>query len=127
MLRYKKIKLLLESHREHIISGICCVLMFGLGFGTGKSGGAGQSAKPILQPNYTTKKVDSLAEKKKEDAQPATSKPDPDKPCLIKGNISGTNKIYHVPGGSSYKRVTPEQCFATEQDAEAAGFRKALR
>jgi hypothetical protein len=39
----------------------------------------------------------------------------------IKGNAS--SMIYHVPGSSSYDRTIPEMCFATEADAEAAGYR----
>jgi hypothetical protein len=39
----------------------------------------------------------------------------------IKGNAS--SMIYHVPGSSSYERTIPEMCFASEDDAVAAGFR----
>ena len=39
----------------------------------------------------------------------------------IKGNAS--SKIFHVPGQSSYERTIPELCFATEEDAIAAGYR----
>jgi len=39
----------------------------------------------------------------------------------IKGNAS--SMIYHVPGQSSYERTIPEMCFATEEDAIAAGYR----
>jgi micrococcal nuclease len=42
----------------------------------------------------------------------------------IKGNQSG---IYHVPGGQSYERTIPEECFASEEEAQAAGYRKAQR
>lgn len=45
----------------------------------------------------------------------------------IKGNISSSGKIYHVPGGAFYKRTVPEICFNTEADAQAAGFRKSKR
>lgn len=42
----------------------------------------------------------------------------------IKGNHSrGGEFIYHAPGGASYDRTEPEVCFATEADAQAAGFR----
>ncbi len=47
--------------------------------------------------------------------------------CKIKGNISGKNKIYHVPGGSFYERTQAEVCFATEKEAQSAGFRKSQR
>jgi hypothetical protein len=42
----------------------------------------------------------------------------------IKGNQSG---IYHVPGGQYYGRTNPEECFASELDAQAAGYRKSQR
>lgn len=43
----------------------------------------------------------------------------------IKGNSD--SGIYHVPGGRSYSRTVPEECFATREDAEAAGYRAAKR
>ena len=42
----------------------------------------------------------------------------------IKGNISSSGKIYHLPGGAFYNRTVPEACFSTEAEAQAAGFRK---
>lgn len=47
----------------------------------------------------------------------------------IKGNITsgGKEKIYHVPGGRSYEQTKPEAMFCTEEEAIAAGFRKASR
>jgi hypothetical protein len=46
----------------------------------------------------------------------------------VKGNIvdRGANKgdkIYHMPGSSSYKQTKPERCFLDAKEAEAAGFR----
>ncbi|PYI54392.1 thermonuclease family protein [Paenibacillus flagellatus] len=44
----------------------------------------------------------------------------------IKGNINAKHeKIYHVPGGRSYEQTKAEAMFCTEDEAEAAGFRKA--
>jgi len=44
----------------------------------------------------------------------------------IKGNInSKKEKIYHLPGGKSYKQTKAEMMFCTEDEALAAGFRKA--
>lgn len=39
----------------------------------------------------------------------------------IKGNAR--SRIYHMPTDSSYEATVPELCFATEEDAKAAGFR----
>ena len=39
----------------------------------------------------------------------------------IKGNAN--SRIYHLPGEPSYERTIAELCFATEEDAAAAGYR----
>lgn len=50
-------------------------------------------------------------------------------PCQqgqIKGNLN--SMIYHVPGGQSYAKTYQDvQCFNTEAEAQAAGFRRAKR
>jgi endonuclease YncB( thermonuclease family) len=48
--------------------------------------------------------------------------------CRIKGNISGSGKIYHVPGRHSYSKTVideskGERWFCTEEEARAAGWR----
>ena len=60
--------------------------------------------------------------------------PTPVPPCeQIKGNISRSGeKIYHVPGGANYDQVKideskGEQWFCSEEEAQAAGWRKASR
>lgn len=50
--------------------------------------------------------------------------------CLIKGNISSSGKIYHLPGCGSYEKTAidesaGERWFCTEAEAESAGWRKA--
>ncbi len=51
-----------------------------------------------------------------------------DETCRIKGNISGSKKnpikTYHTPKSGWYKRIKPEKCFTTEDEALEAGFRK---
>jgi hypothetical protein len=43
----------------------------------------------------------------------------------IKGNISRDGeKVYHLPGQAGYDRVQPEELFATEAEAQAAGYRR---
>jgi endonuclease YncB( thermonuclease family) len=53
--------------------------------------------------------------------------------CSIKGNfavraqLTGHRGIYHMEGCRSYRRTkTPNRWFCTEEDAKAAGFRKAF-
>ncbi|QRG69739.1 thermonuclease family protein [Brevibacillus choshinensis] len=63
----------------------------------------------------------------------STEKPsaaDPSQPegKPIKGNINAKGeKIYHVPGSSSYEQTKAEMWFATEEEAKAAGFRAPKR
>lgn len=52
--------------------------------------------------------------------------------CRIKGNISGSGRIYHVPGGHYYDRTrinasAGERWFCSEAEARAAGWRRARR
>lgn len=43
----------------------------------------------------------------------------------IKGTVRGEDKIYHLPGQSSYERTDADETFATEEEARNAGFRRA--
>lgn len=52
--------------------------------------------------------------------------------CPVVGNTD--SKIYHVPGGMSYSKMLRQnkkgdnrQCFKSEKEAIAAGYRKAKR
>jgi len=57
----------------------------------------------------------------------------PSPQCVIKGNVNRKGqRIYHLPGQLDYAHVNidkglGERWFCTEADAEAAGWRKALR
>lgn len=49
--------------------------------------------------------------------------------CRIKGNVSGSGRIYHVPGSRDYAATRidisqGERWFCSVEDAEAAGWRK---
>jgi endonuclease YncB( thermonuclease family) len=61
--------------------------------------------------------------------QAAVEIPNP-KGCAIKGNISKSGRLYHVPGsrwydGTRINLAQGEQWFCSEQDAKAAGWRAA--
>ena len=52
--------------------------------------------------------------------------------CRIKGNISSSGRIYHVPGGQYYAQTrintsNGERWFCSEAEARAAGWRRAWR
>lgn len=67
-----------------------------------------------------------------EDAVVAAADPAVPAGCVIKGNISGSGQIYHVPGQHDYAatRINPskgERWFCSAGEAEAAGWRAARR
>lgn len=142
-MNYEKLKALVSERKAQIATVVACAVMFIVGFGTGK---ATKPEKATEYSNYTpnaltkpgepqgieetlpTAPTTSTPNLPRADEKQITGKPfDPNQPCIIKGNISGSNKIYHIKGGSSYEKTVPEQCFDTEAQAEAAGFRKAKR
>ena len=43
----------------------------------------------------------------------------------VKGKLS--SGIYHLPGGASYDRTTPDRCYVDERAAQADGLRPAKR
>ncbi len=43
----------------------------------------------------------------------------------IKGNQGSNGWIYHLPGQAYYANTNPEECFASESAARAAGYRRA--
>lgn len=47
--------------------------------------------------------------------------------CLIKGNRNRKGQwIYHLPGMPYYEATRPEELFCTEEDAQRAGYRRAI-
>lgn len=65
-------------------------------------------------------------------SQTGTDARDPDRDCTIKGNISPDGMIYHMPGQRDYSRTrisekNGERWFCTEDEAVAAGWRRATR
>lgn len=43
----------------------------------------------------------------------------------VKGNINSRGeKIYHIPGQATYERTDADETFATEEEAQAAGYRR---
>lgn len=76
-----------------------------------------EPSSPVIAPTTT------------QESAPAQSS-QPTSACVIKGNISSGGKIYHLPGCASYnqteiKEVQGEMWFCSEEEAVAAGWRKA--
>lgn len=110
------------------IAGLCFVAVFVAGFGVGKSSSsppAESAAKRSL--NYTTSGQTNSNASQKNDSQaktPSTAKPKAGEECYIKGS---KGKIYHMPDGSFYERTNPAECFNSEEEAQAAGYKKSSR
>lgn len=83
----------------------------------------------IYEPtDYTQKTVEDCirASGSRTDAAPAAST---DASCRIKGNISESGRIYHLPGSANYNatridEARGERWFCTAEEAEAAGWRQ---
>ena len=66
------------------------------------------------------------------ETKPTPRQRQPANQCLIKGNISRSGRIYHIPGGQYYERTKittskGERWFCTEAEARAAGWRPSRR
>lgn len=128
MSSYEGIKKFIVNKRPQLIYGVCFVLVFIVGYGTGKASyeKVSDTKKTTEQTNYSKNVV---GEPETNGLPPAdtTTQALPEK-CEIKGNIgSGGKKIYHKPGGAFYEKTKAENCFSTPAEAEEAGFRPASR
>ncbi len=133
-MNYKNFKDKVLEYKPQILYAGATILVFVLGYGTGKGleQAKWKSKQAALEyPNYTTSKGAGANKEAEGDtsnlpgATTAVAQKDADPKCIIKGNISSKNKkIYHVASGRFYKTVKPEQCFATEEAAKQAGFKK---
>jgi len=85
------------------------------------SGGDGGSATSNPQPSASSSTSPSAAPSGGGGSAPPMSENECPPGYPIKGN--GDSGIYHVPSGAYYDVTNPEQCFATEADAQAAGYR----
>ncbi len=133
MFMYEKLKKNWPEIQPKLVWIATSLVMFGAGFGAGNYDRKNSYKRFQVKPqvNYTTQKPQgevkavSTPAPVKEAVTGKTDQPAAD--CKIKGNIGTSGKIYHIPGGRSYKIVKPEQCFNTEEEAVSAGFRKALQ
>jgi len=121
----QNIKEFYKRNEKVVLLGAAFACVFWLGFFAGKVN-SWQSAEPIIQimqyPNQS-----SILRESVQSEQVLGQTSNNSASCKIKGNVSSSGKIYHIPGGSFYNRTQPEMCFNTEAEAVAAGFRKSSR
>jgi hypothetical protein len=115
-----------KDHQQTLVLALGYILVAGTGFFLGQAT-ANDSTPPEIRIEEVFSYVNDSAVKPQTQSVPT---PAPSNDCAnkIKGNISASgNKIYHVPQGSFYQRTVAEICFATEEEAIKAGFRKSLK
>ncbi len=120
-----EIKKLLKTYQQGIVLAIGYFLVAGLAFGVGRIS-ASEVKAPDIKIEQAFIPVYNTPETKPAPEPTVAGKTTNGLDCKgqIKGNISGTSRVYHMPGGSFYNRTSPEACFANEAEAQAAGFRK---
>ncbi|MBI4054239.1 MAG: hypothetical protein HY397_02835 [Candidatus Doudnabacteria bacterium] len=128
-----------ENNQREIALAIGYALVFLMAFGLGRMSVTRTTPPEIrieepesnLNQNDNAKVQGTQSQGTPAALQPAveTVAPARQENCVgkIKGNIGQSGKIYHLPGGASYKQTIPELCFETEAEAQSAGFRKSVR
>jgi hypothetical protein len=75
------------------------------------------AGRPVQQARAVADHAREATEEAAEQGAPAQR--------LVKGNVNARGeKIYHVPGQATYERTQAEELFATEEEAQAAGYRR---
>lgn len=111
---------ILVKNEDRIILAIGFVLVTVLSFGAGKLSEVYHAQTPIVfQDNSDCVKNQKLSTGKQNEISASETQ----------GQIIGNknSRIYHLPGGGSYNKVSAENrvYFASEADAQKAGYRKA--
>ena len=121
---YSKVKEFLKLNERSVILVISFTCVFLLGFFTGKIDSYNKN-QPIIKVEKS--QLNSTILNQESQQGNVLGEKNEAGNCPVKGNISSSSKIYHLPGGSFYDRTNPEVCFNTAAEAEAAGFRKSQR
>jgi len=137
---YEQIKNWARDNKQKFVLAACFALVFIVGFGTGRFNEENENKLDGFCNNYTMNAVNKPENKDNGKTQEpitsvATQTVAPQilgqgiqSDCPVKGNISSKgSKIYHVQGGAFYNITKPEQCFQTEAEAQAAGFKRSSR
>ncbi len=123
MVTYEQLKIWSETHKQKFVLAACFVLVFLVGIGVGRyeknnrqsnrnlnNYSTNNSKEQKINPQAGEQAVLGVEAVKATTSLSGTVNPDD---CKIKGNIGTGGKIYHMPGGASYKIVKPEMCFKT--------------
>ena len=115
------------------IAAACLTVVFITGFGAGKMHSDVSNSEAPAKRSLSNYNTNSSVQQPNSQAKPTantqakpttTAENAPQNDCPVKGSKS---KIYHIVGGSFYERTNAAQCFATEAEAQAAGYTKSSR
>ncbi len=125
-------KVLSENrHLVFAVLGIAIGFVFGFRLAHKQQPLALQYNTPIIPYEQTVKSTKMLDDSVETDSKVVVSEPEntkeitPQKDCAVKGNP--TSKIYHIPGGAFYEKMKSPECFASEEAAKKAGYRRSGR
>lgn len=120
--KLKQYREFLSENEDKIILFIGFALVAFLSFGAGKISEISQPEKQIVFKDSTNCQISP-------GLSPSPGNPATPGSTMETGKIIGNknSKIYHLPGGASYEKISPANraYFATEEDAQKAGYRKA--
>lgn len=111
-----KILALIKNYQQQIVLAIGYILVVAIGFGLGRL--------TTSQPKTPEIKLEESAAIPDNYTLTVSGLQSPAK-CIIKATAS--SKIYHLPQQNGYDKLSGQVCFETEEQAQAAGYRKALR
>jgi len=116
-----KIKDLIKNNEYRIALVVGYALVASLAFGLGQLSVRNTKVTRELPSNYTGNVSGAQTASTATEAAASTD--------ACQGKIKGSaSMLYHVPGGAFYDKTThPIKCFDTEQEAQAAGFKKSSR
>ncbi|MBI2607625.1 MAG: hypothetical protein HYW51_02250 [Candidatus Doudnabacteria bacterium] len=118
----------IRNHQHEIALLVGYVLVAVLGFWLGRiTAFTYQVPEVQIEQAFTVPSVDNNSNLGQVQSAATSTAADNCEPDRIKGNVGSSGLIYHLPGGSFYKRTNAEMCFDTEDQAQAAGFRRSSR
>ncbi|MYL35002.1 hypothetical protein GLW08_18345 [Pontibacillus yanchengensis] len=105
-----------------LFGGLLAVLLY--------VGSLKQKQRAVERLSTMTKPLPDQMNEQPPAVQPESESPLPiEVPSIpIKGNRNSRgDRIYHVPGGQFYERVTAVETFETEEEAQQKGYRRSKR
>ncbi len=114
-----KLKEFIKNNQQVIVLGIGYVLVAAIGFGLGQL--------TVVQKHGPEIKLDSTQASNTNYTPIVSGLQSEARPAECKIKATASSKIYHLPDQNGYDKLSGQVCFNSEEEAQAAGYRKALR